>query len=84
MHGSNPKNILTTKKQNMTMPKCMPFALFKYSSQSYIILASTSAVINLPNKMFIFHDFPEVAIKYHDFPGLENEFIKCDYFTGFP
>lgn len=82
--GVTPKIYLQQKKQNMTMPKCVLFALFKYSSQSYIILASTSAVINLPNKMFIFHDFPEVAIKYHDFPGLENEFIKCDYFTGFP
>ena len=31
-------------------PKCAPFALFNYSSLSYVILALSSAVTNLPHK----------------------------------
>ena len=32
------------------LPKCMPFALFNYSSLSYIVLALSSAVTKLFNK----------------------------------
>ena len=46
------------------------FALFNYSSLSYIVLALSSAVTNLPNKILIFHDFQGPTIKIHDFPGL--------------
>ena len=38
-------------------PNCVPFALFNYSSLSYIVLALSSAVTKLPNKTLIFHDF---------------------------
>ena len=52
-------------------PKCVPFVLFNYSSLSYITLALSSAVTNLPNKTLIFHDFPGLEneiLKFHDFP----------------
>ena len=26
--------------------------------------------------MFIFRDFPGLTIKFHDFPGLENEILQ--------
>ena len=54
----------------------MSFTLFNYSSLSYIILALSSVVTNLPNKTFIFYDFQAPKIKFHDFPGLENEILK--------
>ena len=38
-------------------PKCLPFALFNNSSLSYIVLALTSAITNLPNTTLIFHDW---------------------------
>ena len=50
-------------------PKCVPFVLFNYSSLSYIILALSSAVTNLPNKTLIFHDIQGSKMKIHDFPG---------------
>ena len=44
-------------------PKCVPFALFNYSSLSYVILALSPAVTNLPNKTLmtfqVFHDLYE-------------------------
>jgi len=64
-------------------PKCVPFALFNYSSLSYVILALSSAVTNLPNKTLIFHDFQGPTIKFHDFLGLENEIVKFHNFSGF-
>ena len=45
------------------------FALFDYSSLSYIVLALSSVVTNLSNKTLIFHDFQGPTIKFHDFPG---------------
>ena len=65
-------------------PKCVPFALFNFSSLSYVTLALSSAVTNLPNKTIIFHDFQRPTIKFHDFPGLENEILKFHDFPGFP
>ena len=53
-------------------PKCVPFVLFNYSSLSYIILALSSAVTNLPNKTLIFHDFQGPKMKIHDFPGFSR------------
>ena len=64
-------------------PKCVPFALFNYSSLSYIVLALSSAVTNLTNKTLIFHDFHGPTIKFLDFPGLENEILKFHDFPGF-
>ena len=54
----------------------MSFTLFNYSSLSYIILALSSVVTNLPNKTLLFHDFQGPKIKFHGFPGLENEILK--------
>ena len=50
------------------------FAQFNYSSLSHVILDLSSAVTNLPNKTFTFHDFL----------GLENEILKFHDFPGFP
>ena len=60
------------------------FALFDYSSLSYIVLALSSAVTNLSNKTLIFLDFQGPTIKFHDFPGLENYIPKFHDFPGFP
>ena len=65
-------------------PKCVPFALFNYSSLSHIVLALSSAVTKQSNKTLIFHDFQGPTIKFHDFPGLENEILKFHDFPGFP
>ena len=62
--------------------ECVPFALFNYSTFSYVILALSSAVTNLPNKTLIFHDFQGPTIKFYDFPGHENEIIKFRDFTN--
>ena len=58
--------------------------LFHHSSLSYIVLASSSAVINSSDKTLIFLDFQGPTIKFHDFPGLENEILKFLDFPGFP
>ena len=55
----------------------MPFALFNYSSLSYVIPALSSAVTNLPNKTLIFYDFQGPTIKLHDFRGLKNEILRA-------
>ena len=65
-------------------PKCVPFALFNFSPLSYLTLALSSAVTNLPNKTMIFHDFQRPTIKFHDFPGLENEILQFHDFPSFP
>ena len=52
------------------------FALSNYSFLSHFVLALLSAVINLPNKTFIFHDFQRSTIKLYNFSGLEIEFFK--------
>ena len=57
-------------------PKCAPFVLFNYYSLSYIILALSSAVTNLPNKTLIFHDFQGQKMKFHDFPALKTKFLN--------
>ena len=57
-------------------PNCMSFSLYNYSSLSYIILALSSVVTNLPNNTLISNDFQGPKIKFHDFPGLENEILK--------
>ena len=53
---------------------CMSFTLFNYSSLSYIILALSSVVTNLPNNTLISNDFQ----------GLENEILKFYGLPGFP
>ena len=45
--------------------------MFNLSSQFYTVLALISAVASLPN----------IALSFHDFPGLENEILK---FHDFP
>ena len=57
----------------------MPFAL-----HNYIVLALSSAGTTLPNKTLIYHDFQGPTIKFHDFPGLEDEILKLHAFPGFP
>ena len=52
--------------------KCVAFALFNYSSSSYIVLALSPAVTNLSNKTLILHDFQGSTIEFHDFPGLQS------------
>ena len=64
-------------------PKWVPFALFNFSSLSYVTLALSSAVTNLPNKTIIFHDFQRPTIKFHDFPGLEMKFLISTTFQVF-
>ena len=58
--------------------------MFNYSSLPYIVFALSSAVTKLPNTTLIFHDFQGPPIKFHDFPGLENEIHKSHNFPGFP
>ena len=69
-------------------PKCMPLALFNYSSLYYCILhcvlALSSAVTDLSNKTLICHDFRRPKTKFHDFSGLENEILRFHDFPGFP
>ena len=57
---------------------CLRFSL------SYIVLALSSAVTNLPNETLIFDDFQTPIIKFHEFPGLGNEILKFHNFPGFP
>ena len=38
----------------------------------------------MPNKSQIFHDFQNLTIKFHDFPGPENEILKFHDYPGFP
>ena len=64
-------------------PQRVPFALFNYSSLSYSVLALSSAVTYLLNETLIFHDFQGPTIKFHDFPGLENDILKFHDFPGF-
>ena len=45
-------------------------AALSYLSGTYIVLAFTSAVTNLPNKTLILYDFPGPKIKFRGFPGL--------------
>ena len=59
-------------------PKCGPLALFNHSSLHYCILHCPSAVT------LIFYDFQGPTIKFHDFPGLENEILTFHDFPGFP
>ena len=65
-------------------PKCLPFVLFNHSSLFYIVLALSSAVTNLSNKILIFHDSQGATIKCHAFPGLVSEIPKFHDFPGFP
>ena len=64
--------------------KWVSFTLFNYSSLSYIVLALSSVLTDLPDKTSIFHDLQGPKIKFHDFPGLENEILKFHNFPGFP
>ena len=46
---------------------------------------SCQFLTNLSNKtLIIIHDFQGLTIKFHDFPGLENEILKFHDFPGFP
>ena len=73
--------------QTLVSTKIHAVALFNFSILSYIVLAliMSSAVTHLSNKTLIFHDLQGPTIKFHDFPGLENEIIvKVHDFPGFP
>ena len=60
------------------------FRVVNYFSLSYTFLALSSAVTNLSNKTFIFHDFPWPTIEFREFPGLENEVLNFHDFPRFP
>ena len=60
----------------------MPFALFNHFSLFYIVPVLSSAVTNLSNKTFIFHDSQGPTIKFHAFQGLETEMLKFHAFPG--
>ena len=68
--------------------KCRLFLLFINNSLFYFILAKHLrywTVINLPFRTLIFQNFHAWwTIKYHSFPGLENEIVKFNDFPGFP
>lgn len=34
--------------------------------------------------LVIFLDFSRPTLKFHNFPGLENNIVKFHYFPGFP
>ena len=70
------------QKQTMVSNQMRGIRADYYSSLSYVILALSSAVTNLPNKTLIFHDFQGPTIKFRDFPGHENEIIKFHDFTN--
>ena len=55
-------------------PNCVPFALFNYSSLSYIVHALSSAVTKLKSW----------KIKVLFGPGLENKILEFHDFQGFP
>ena len=59
-------------------------ALFNYPLYLYIVLPLSSAVTYLTHKTLIFHDFQGPRIKFHDFPGLDNQILKFHDFPGFP
>ena len=50
----------------------------------YTVLTLPSALTKLLNNTLIFHDFKGPTIKFHLFPGLENEILKFHDFSGFP
>ena len=60
------------------------FRVVNYFSLSNTVFALSSAVTNLSNKTFIFHDFPWPTIEFREFPGLENEILKFHDFPRFP
>lgn len=41
-------------------------------------------MINFPFGIITFHDLPWPTMKFHDFPGLENEILKFHDSPGFP
>ena len=53
-------------------PKRLPFALFDYTSLSYMVFALTSAVTTLPNIALIFDDFPGPNVFLNIFETLTN------------
>ena len=54
-------------------PKRLPFALFDYTSLSYMVLALTSAVTTLPNIALIFDDFLGPNVFLNIFETLTND-----------
>ena len=60
-------------------PKCVLFALFNYSSLTYIFLALSST-----SKNFNFLWLSRTKIKFRDFLGLENEILRFHDFAVFP
>ena len=55
------------------------FALFNYSTLSYIVLDLSLAVTNVTNKKLNFHDFQGPKIKFHDFSGQPENKILAFY-----
>ena len=55
----------------------------KLKNQALYLLSHLHQLINLPNKPLLFHDFLGPKIKFHDFPGLENEILTFHDFPGF-
>ena len=65
-------------------PKCVLFALFNYSSLTYIFLALSSAVTYLPAKTLIFHDFQGPKLNSVTFQALKMKFLDSMTFQVFP
>ena len=65
------------------LPNCVPFALFNYSSLSYIVLALSSAVTKLPNKTLIFHNFKDRRLNSMTFQAWKMEFLNSMTFQVF-
>ena len=53
-------------------PKRLPFALFDYTSLSYMVFALTSAVTTLPNIALLFKNFPGPNVFLNIFETLTN------------
>ena len=72
--------------KRITVSVRFAFHRHNYSSASYIILALSSSVPNLPRQPNF--NFPWLSmtdnIILHDLPGLENEILKFHDFPGFP
>ena len=80
-------------RHKLCAPKCVTFTLFNYPSLSVHCLClvicnaqmSVTKDLNLKktHKTLIFHDFQGSTIKFHRFPGLENEILNSMTFQVF-
>ena len=74
------QTLVSSVQQNVCRLHCLISCL----DLTLFSLALSSVVTYLLYKSLILHDFPRPTIKFHDFPGLENEILKFHDFPGFP